>query len=175
MLIFGMAPNLWLLVLGRIVQGGATAAVWTAGLAIVAEFYPDHRVGHMGRAMVGSVLGSLAGPLAGGILYDRFGYRASFEAAAALALVDLGLRVFLLPADRKLVAAGNALFVLMRNKEVLVLSAVVALIGGAWDVIEPHLLIHLAQVAGESSATVGMLFTMPALPIYWQPHPSSFS
>jgi len=38
---FAKAGSFWMLMLGRIIQGGAAAATWTAGLAVIAERYPS--------------------------------------------------------------------------------------------------------------------------------------
>jgi MFS transporter, DHA1 family, solute carrier family 18 (vesicular amine transporter), member 1/2 len=46
--LFGMAPNLSLSLLARLCQGAASAAMWTAGLALIAEHYVEKRVEMMG-------------------------------------------------------------------------------------------------------------------------------
>jgi len=76
--LFALAPNLYLLLLGRLFQGTAAAASWTAGLALIAEHYPEKRVEMMGYALMGSTAGSLLGPLIGGSLYEAGGYSLPF-------------------------------------------------------------------------------------------------
>ncbi len=47
---FAKAGSFWMLMFGRIILGGAAAATWTAGLAVIAERYPSRRVQKMGLA-----------------------------------------------------------------------------------------------------------------------------
>ena len=158
-LLIAMAPNFWVMMLARILQGGAASATWTAGLAVVAESYPDDRVQKMGLSMVGMTVGGLLGPLAGGLLYDHFGYVAPFALAGGVVLVDLTLRMTLLPWDQGHQQVANPLMRLLRDRSVIVSAVVVMLIAGGWGVIEPYLPIHLAKQFGTSSSAVGMLFT----------------
>lgn len=159
-LVFAFAPSFWVLMLARILQGGAAAATWTAGLAIVAESYPEDRVQKMGLSMVGMTAGSLIGPLAGGLLYDVGGYFAPFWLAGGIVLVDFFLRFTLLPWDRGHIQLSNPLPILLRDRSVLVAAVVIALIAGGWGVIEPHLPGHLAKNFHVSPTMVGLLFTV---------------
>lgn len=155
--LFAVAPNFWLLMLARIFQGGAAAATWTAGLAVVAESYPEDRVQKMGLSMVGMTAGSLIGPLAGGFLYDVAGYFAPFWLAGGFVIADFCLRWTLLPWDRARSQVGSPL-ALLRDRSVLVAALVIALIAGGWGVIEPHLPPHLAKEFHVSATFVGVLF-----------------
>jgi MFS transporter, DHA1 family, solute carrier family 18 (vesicular amine transporter), member 1/2 len=157
--VFAFAPDFWVLLLARMLQGGAAAATWTAGLAIVAESYPEDRVQKMGLSMVGMTAGSLIGPLVGGLLYDVGGYYAPFYLAAGVVVVDFFLRLTLLPWDRGQEQISNPLPVLLRDRSVFVAAVVVALIAGGWGVLEPHLPGHLSSRFGISSTMVGLLFT----------------
>src|SRR5216684_3066750 len=42
--LFAFATNFYLLLLGRLLQGAAASASWTAGLALIAARYPERRV-----------------------------------------------------------------------------------------------------------------------------------
>lgn len=158
-LIFVFAPNFWVLLLARILQGGAAAATWTAGLAVVAESYPEDRVQKMGLSMVGMTVGSLLGPLAGGFLYDVSGYYAPFWLAGGVVILDFALRLTLLPWDRGQAQTTNPLPILLRDRSVLVAALVIALIAAGWGVLEPHLPGHLAKEFAVSATLVGLLFT----------------
>ncbi|MGH8046190.1 MAG: MFS transporter, partial [Chthoniobacterales bacterium] len=162
-LVFAFAPNFWVLMFARILQGAAAAATWTAGLAIVAESYPEDRVQKMGLSMVGMTVGSLVGPLAGGLLFDLGGYFTPFWLAGGIVLVDFFLRLTLLPWDRGQVNLSNPLPVLLRDRSVMVAAVVVALIAAGWGVLEPHLPGHLAKNFGVSPTVVGSLFTVAGI------------
>ena len=57
--LFSFAPSFYLLLLGRLLQGAAATASWTAGLALIAEHYHEKRVEMMGFALMGSTAGSV--------------------------------------------------------------------------------------------------------------------
>ena len=49
-LLFAFANTFWFLLLVRILQGCAAAITWTAGLALLADFYPSEKTAKIGRA-----------------------------------------------------------------------------------------------------------------------------
>lgn len=83
-------------VIARLLQGGATAMVAVAGLALLTDSVPldnlGQTIGYQGSAIA---LGFLIGPLLGGIIYDTAGYQAVFGMAFALVGVDLLMRVLI--------------------------------------------------------------------------------
>lgn len=97
---FWLAPDFALLFVARLLQGGAAAATWTAGLSLIAAYHVERRVEMMGYALMGSTAGSVLGPVAGGLLYEAGGYSLPFLLTIVLVAVDAVLRVFVLPADR---------------------------------------------------------------------------
>ncbi|MBV9733586.1 MAG: MFS transporter [Verrucomicrobia bacterium] len=163
---FAGATTFWALMLARIIQGGASSATWTAGLAVIAERYPDRRVQKMGLAMVGATIGGFMAPLAGGAFYEMGGYHAPFWISGIIAFVDLGLRFVLIPRDRNHAAVPNAMPVLFRNRAVLAAALVAALVACGWGLIEPDVPAFLVEKAGASSTVIGLLFTLSGL-VYW--------
>jgi DHA1 family solute carrier family 18 vesicular amine transporter 1/2 len=161
--IFASAGSYWILMLARIIQGGASSAAWTAGLAVIAERYPTQRVQKMGLAMLGTTMGALMAPLAGGALYDMGGYLAPFWVSGLIAFVDLILRLTLIPHDQNHIAVPNAMPVLFRNRAVLAAALVAALIACGWGLIEPDVPAFLIDKAGASSTVVGLLFTLSSV------------
>jgi len=153
--IFASAGSYWILMLARIIQGGASSAAWTAGLAVIAERYPTQRVQKMGLAMLGTTMGALMAPLAGGVLYDMGGYLAPFWVSGLIAFVDLILRLTLIPHDQNHIAVPNAMPVLFRNRAVLAACG--------WGLIEPDVPAFLIDKAGASSTVVGPLFTLSSV------------
>jgi MFS family permease len=81
-------------VTARLLQGGATAMVAVAGLALLTDSVPldnlGQTIGYQGSAVA---LGFLLGPLLGGIIYDKVGYNAVFGMSFALVGLDLIMRV----------------------------------------------------------------------------------
>lgn len=69
LVLFMLSTSTVLLVTARALQGFAAAAVWVAGLALIADRIRKDRVGEaMGQATVAMTWGSLCGPLVGGIM-----------------------------------------------------------------------------------------------------------
>ena len=160
-LLFAFATTFGEMFVARVVQGVAAAATWTAGLALVAELFPEKRTQMMGFAMMGSTGGSVLGPVAGGLLMDLSGYRMPFVVAGAMLVVDALMRIFLIPEPPR--AAGSErsdLGGLLRDRSVLAAALVVVLGAGGWGLLEPLLPNHLTRVAGTSSAMIGLIFTI---------------
>ncbi|GAA0338649.1 MFS transporter [Oceanobacillus oncorhynchi subsp. oncorhynchi] len=164
-LLFAFANTFWLLLICRILQGIAAAATWTAGLALLADFYPSKERGKvMGIALSGQAMGILLGPTFGGWLYQLGGYMLPFFVAAGIALIDGLLRIFLLKEEphRKEEDAAEAWHLLKSRTLLLVVGAVV--IGAAIpSVLEPTFPMHLQNVFDASSGIIGLLFGVPSL------------
>lgn len=84
----GLAPNLWTLVLCRVVQGAAGGALLPTSQALIQEMFPGKRSG-IGSALYGMVviIGPTIGPPLGGYLTDHFGWRMIFNINLPLGLL----------------------------------------------------------------------------------------
>ncbi|MBV9577802.1 MAG: MFS transporter [Chloroflexi bacterium] len=162
-LLFATASSLPLLLVARIVQGIASTATWTAGLALIADAFTTRRTEMMGFAMMGSSGGSVLGPLVGGILVEFGGYHWPFVLAGALLAVDFGLRLTLVRDRARASEPPTAPWTLVRDRSILSATLVVLLAAGGWSLIEPLLPEHVMQVAGIGPAAVGVMFTLSTL------------
>lgn len=153
-----IAPNFPLAVLARVLQGAASAATWTAGLALVAANYPTRRVEMMGYTLVGSTAGSILGPVLGGSLFEYGGFELPFMVAGALVILDGVLRFTLLPLDRADAAASAPLRSLLTDRTILMPALGVVLAAFGWGIAEP-LLPGRLELAGSSTASIGLVFT----------------
>lgn len=99
-MIMGLAPNIWLLFLGRALSGISSATISTANAYIADTTEPEQR----GRAfgMIGAAfgIGFILGPVLGGVL-ALIDLRAPFFAAAAFAFLNFLYGVFVLPESLK--------------------------------------------------------------------------
>ncbi len=99
-LLCGLAPNLWLLVGARALQGVAAAVLMTLSMALMRETAGEARIGRaMGLMGTMSALGTALGPALGGVLLGAGGWRGIFLIQAPMALLALVLAMTSLPQD----------------------------------------------------------------------------
>lgn len=107
-LVLGSANSLWMLFLGRIIDG------LTAGNLTIAQAYisdvtrPEERTKAFGLIGIAFGGGFLLGPAISGFLAHRFGYASPAFGAAALSLMAIILTAALLPAQPPALAAEPA-------------------------------------------------------------------
>ena len=95
-LLMGLAPHLWLLLVGRVIAGVAGSS-YTTGLAFIADVSPPaKRAQNFGLVGMAFGVGFIIGPALGGLL-GSVGPRVPFFASAGLALVNLVYGWFVLP------------------------------------------------------------------------------
>jgi MFS transporter, DHA1 family, solute carrier family 18 (vesicular amine transporter), member 1/2 len=149
-----------LTLIGRIFQGGASAATWTAGLALIAARYKEQRVQMIGLTLMASTGGSVIGPVMSGALHQYGGYELPFLVLCGFALVDAALRFLLLPPDRPHQAGGPGLIRLLADRGVLAPALAVAIAAGSWGILEPVLPRYLERAVGVGAAEIGLIFTV---------------
>jgi MFS transporter, DHA1 family, solute carrier family 18 (vesicular amine transporter), member 1/2 len=160
--LYSMALNFPLLLLAKVCQGAASAALWTSGLALIATNYVVNRVEMLGYAFSGGTFGSVIGPIAGGFLYHAGGYKMPFLVTGVLFLIDAALIFLFLPAGRIEGKRATGVFSLLLNKSIVALALAVALAAFSVGLIEPLLPARLAKY-GVSSLVVGFIFTVSTL------------
>lgn len=95
-LILAFAPNIGWLIFGR-VMAGVLGATYSAATAYIADISPpEKRAENFGLIGMAFGFGFIAGPFIGGVL-GEYGLRLPFLAAAALALLNGVIAVFVLP------------------------------------------------------------------------------
>lgn len=165
-LLFVLAPDFSVLVAARLAQGAAGAALWIAGLALIAERYSGRRVEMMGYALVGSTIGAVLGPLLGGWLYDTGGYQLPFIVLLVLTIIEAALCLWLLPGKLAAPAPGThdkspgSMAALLLDKSVLVPAMAVALAAAGWGILEPLLPLHLLRAGETGAGNIGTLFAV---------------
>lgn len=112
----------------RVVQGIASAAVQSAGPAIIADAVPPERRGRAYGITIGAVyVGLTLGPIVAGVLVDLWGWRAVFLAGGATVLaLTLPIHFMLHAAWRR--PARGAVHL---PSAALIIAAMLALVGGA--------------------------------------------
>ncbi|MBN1237378.1 MAG: multidrug effflux MFS transporter [Gammaproteobacteria bacterium] len=100
-LVCAAAPNVWVVIVGRILQSGGASAGMVLTRVIVRDVYGDERsVSILAYVTAAMAIAPLVGPILGGYLIDYFGWRAIFLAVAALATLLTGLLALRLPETR---------------------------------------------------------------------------
>jgi DHA2 family methylenomycin A resistance protein-like MFS transporter len=95
----GAAPNLTVLILGRLVQGVGAALLVPSSLALLQDTHPDAAGRARAIGVWGGVAGiaAAAGPVLGGVLTSTVGWRAVFAVNVPFGLLGLVLAVRVLP------------------------------------------------------------------------------
>ncbi len=159
---YALADGYWMLVIARALDGLTAAATWSAGLALLGDYYEDSVMGEkMGYAMGGAALGGIAGPLIGGVMYDLAGYRSPFYLVAVLCAL-IGVAAIFLHEDRSHIQRGAGFIEkvrpMLRNR-MLMLACLIALVTTiGFGMLEPTLPLHLAERFSMSTSGVGVLF-----------------
>lgn len=135
--VVGMAaPNIWVLVVARVVLGLGTSAAYPASIAILAQEsrrtgVPTAASALTALAVAGQTV-AVIGPTLGGLLIDHGGWQATLALNVPLGIACLGLGWVLLPRDtqsaepvrRNLDMAGIALFTVTMVSLLLFLTAI---------------------------------------------------
>lgn len=164
-LIYAFSTSYWVLVLARFLQGVAAAIPWTAGLALLAEVFPQEERGKaVGTAMSGQAGGVLLGPPIGGWLYEFGGYSFPFFVATGIALATALLCLVLLrnvPETRS--ESFTSPFTILRNKNVFMVAGVAVIGASVFASIEPTLPVHFNEHLHISPGAIGLMFVAVTL------------
>ncbi len=95
-ILMALAPNMWWLLLGRVISGIAAASFSTAGAYIADVTPPERRAASFGIIGAAFGVGFVLGPAVGGML-GALSPRLPFWAAAAMALINVCWGLFVLP------------------------------------------------------------------------------
>ena len=106
----GLAPNLWLLLVFRIITGLGVGGEWATGQTYVGETFPAHVRGRYGGYMqTGAPIGVALASVIGGLVAPEIGWRAAFFVSFLPALLVVFIRrslpesdVWLLRKERRL-------------------------------------------------------------------------
>ena len=93
-----LAPNFWLLLLGRAGLGIAISSFWALSVAVVARLVGANATGRgMGIVTLGVSLATIAAPSMGALISDWLGWRSAMAMTAGLAALAMLLQLLSLP------------------------------------------------------------------------------
>ncbi|WP_018084941.1 MFS transporter [Desulfurispora thermophila] len=170
-LLFALVHNLWWLVLARVLQGAAGAAIWTAALAAATALLPRQQRGSgLGWMMAVTGLGTIAGPVFSGVAFHSLGYAAPFFSTAGLVLV-LALPAFgrsLSETNRE--AQEQSGYGNLADMKILMIILLVAASSFSLGMLEPLLPLHLTNRFHQNSRDIGLMFGYMSL-VYFGTRP----
>lgn len=105
------APSLWVLFLGRVLQGMSGSAVWIVAFATVADTVGEEHMGKtIGLVNAFAMGGVIAGPMASGLLLQTVGYWGTWTAPFVVLIVDIIARLVMIenPNRTKPLSSGSA-------------------------------------------------------------------
>jgi MFS family permease len=167
LVIAGAAPDMWIFVAGRAVQGLGTGIALVATYVLIARVYPERLHPRVFAALSAAwVLPSLIGPALGGVLAEHVGWRWVFRGLIPLVVPPT---VMLIPAMRGLGASGEhgpeASGESRRPRAGRHLAAVSAAVGAAvflYGLERPGWTIVPIAVAGLAGLVVGLPRLLPS-------------
>jgi DHA1 family bicyclomycin/chloramphenicol resistance-like MFS transporter len=103
-----VATSVWIVILGRILQGVGAAAGFALGRAIVRDLYEREKAASMlGYITMGFSLAPMVAPLLGGLISDHFGWRLIFLFLTGVGCTLLLITWTALPETRRPVPEGE--------------------------------------------------------------------
>lgn len=97
-LVGGFSVNIAMLIVFRILAGGASASVQAVGAGTISDIWePRERGRAMGMFYLGPLMGPLLAPIIGGVLAEAFGWRSTLWFLTAFGAVVFLLILFALP------------------------------------------------------------------------------
>ncbi|ABD12589.1 arabinose efflux permease family protein [Frankia casuarinae] len=152
---FALARSYPELLAARTLQGVAAAALWTNGIALLAQrVRPPRAGGAMGAAMSSMSVGMVAGPVIGGLLAERFGDAAPFVVCTVLTAVLAAVLPWLVRGAAQPVREQQP----SGWRSLLPTLLAVAFGAATLSMLEPLLPLHLADRFGSGPATLGLIF-----------------
>ncbi len=101
------APNIYVLIIGRALQGLASGGLGAAGMTIVGDSYGTQRARAIGYLSSVLPFGAVLGPTVGGLIVDHFGWRWTFGFNVPVGFAACVLSIALLPRGAR--RAGQAM------------------------------------------------------------------
>lgn len=164
--IYMISNSLYMLISSRFLQGVASSATWTAGLALVADMFPKSNRGQkLGLVLSSAGLGTIVGPAFGGVLFSRLGFAYPFLIIAVIALTP----IFFLFKQMKSADTGvknkisNQFSIMNKvvgNRNLLWGAFTVSISSFGVGIIDPILPLHLSEHFNLTTEEIGIIFSV---------------
>ncbi|PKX88613.1 MFS transporter [Aspergillus novofumigatus IBT 16806] len=108
--LIAIASSVWVLYLGRVIQGVAASASWIVGYATLADNIRQEDMGKaMGLTMSFSLLGIVTGPTISGTLLQLLGYWTAWTAPLVVLVLNIIVRLVMLESRDSISSASTLL------------------------------------------------------------------
>lgn len=158
--LFALADNYELLVTARFMQGVAASAVWTAGVALVADVTESSNLGKaMGTVMAAMSVGLILGPPVGGFLEHAGDHSTPFFVMTGVAVISGVVQfLFIHDPERRGDADGARVRSLLADPFLRSTIAAVFLVSSALSMLEPILPLDLTTRFLAGPVVIGLVF-----------------
>ncbi len=159
-IVFAHPINFEMLIIARGLQGMASAATWTAALALLADMFVEkERAFAMGIAMTSMSAGTLLGAPIGGFLIEFGGYATPFYTISVLLIiVMITAAIYLQDDPRTAVQVPTRVVDLLKQREVVWILTIMVVGEGVLTMLEPILPIYMSGTFTENSFFIGLMF-----------------
>lgn len=100
--IMSFGRQLFVLVIGRLLQGMSAAVAWTSGLALLTDIFGEDRYGEaVSYAQAAVSVGTTCAPLLGGLVYSEGGYSAVSAMSLGTVTVSIALALMMVEPNAK--------------------------------------------------------------------------
>ena len=169
--IFAFGQSYTVLFIARSMQGAGSAFADTAGLAMIADSYPEEgeRSRALGIALAFISFGSLFAPPFGGILYEFAGKCVPFILLAMVALIDGLLIIFAVKPtrrgqgvrDKNTTLKGTPIYKLILDPYIAVCAGGLVMANVSLAFLEPTIAVWMKATLNSSEWAIGMVW-LPA-------------
>ncbi|MFE8116662.1 MFS transporter [Brenneria goodwinii] len=158
-LLAALAPNVVILLLGRVGMGIALGGTWALAAAVVMRLVPPHLLARATALVFGGVAAAtVCAPSLGAFLGDLLGWRAAFMLVTVLSIIALIIQLFSMPSLAPQSTQGLRAFgTLLRRRSILIGFVTVLLVFSGHFAGFTYLRLFLAQVPGPDIQTLSLM------------------
>ena len=163
-IVFAFGPNYYWLLFARSFQGIGSSCASVAGMAVLAQSFPDYneRGNVMGIAISGGIaLGVLIGPTFGGFMYEFVGKSSPFLVLAFVSFLGLLFQTCIVYPDLKIKDSNiktSGIFELLADTHILIVSGSLMLANMAVAMLQSSLPIVMMDRMDVDLWEIGALF-----------------
>jgi MFS family permease len=160
--LMGFAPNVYVLIGLRLLQGAITGYSTACTTLIATQTDKEHAGYALGTLSTASIAGSLLGPMIGGLIEDTFGLQPVFFITGALLLISfittaLFVKESFIRQDKKAIGIKEIWNSVPEKSLTIILSVTFFVITLALYSIEPIITVYVTQLSKDTSSHIALI------------------